>query len=361
MKARRASRCRDAIPGSPVGETSSVIRRTLLVGTDDLTIARGALVCRDLPISAAAGPASIRRGTPVDDVLLTTLARQPGTRLTVVLPEEGELAQGDASLRFARAIVGSGLVVDAPHQGQCIVRAETAGVLRVQPNRVVQINRLATILLATALDGRVVDAGDTVAVVKATQLWTPAPDLHRSLSAAGAEPVLRLARFTLRQAAFLAGPRLRPANVAAASENLRGLLSSYGLTLATQRVDDDPEAISRAYRACVNDTVEMVLVGGSIALDPGDPFLVALDSIGARLVCRGAPVDPGTMFWVANVGSTIFFGLASCELYGRRSVLDLLLPYAAAGEPITQDLLAELGYGGLLEHTLDARHRPRSS
>ena len=53
-----------------------------------------------------------------------------------------------------------------------------------------------------------------------------------------------------------------------------------------------------------------------------------------------------------------FFGLASCELYGRTSVLDLMLPYALAREPITAPLLAQLGYGGLLGNTMRARRRP---
>ncbi|MGH2460812.1 MAG: hypothetical protein ACRDIY_18300, partial [Chloroflexota bacterium] len=64
-----------------------------------------------------------------------------------------------------------------------------------------------------------------------------------------------------------------------------------------------------------------------------------------------------TMFWVADAGRTLFLGLASCELYGRRSVLDLVLPYAAAKEPISASLLADLGHGGLLEQTFAARRR----
>jgi hypothetical protein len=73
------------------------------------------------------------------------------------------------------------------------------------------------------------------------------------------------------------------------------------------------------------------------------------------VICRGAPIDPGTMFWVAYVGKTACFGLASCEMYGRLSILDLILPYALAGEPITPGLVADLGYGGLLQQTYAAR------
>ncbi|HVC32715.1 MAG TPA: hypothetical protein VNL16_04320 [Chloroflexota bacterium] len=335
-----------------------MIRRTLTIGVDDLSSARGALVCRDLPISTAAGPASIRRGTLVDAALCLTLAKQAGAQIAVVLPEPGELAQSEASHQFAHAVVGPGLTVDPPHQGQCVIHATTRGLVRVCPTSVVRINRRGAILFATALDGRVVAEGDTVAIVKAADLWTASDSLTRSLRAARTTPVLRVAPFAARKAAFLAGERIRPRNFTAAAENLRGLLAGFSVELAlTQRVADDPSAIADAYRRCLDEGVEIILVGGSIALDPGDPFLVALERIEAELACRGAPIDPGTMFWVAHAGPAVVFGLASCELYGRQSILDLLLPYAVAKEPIDRALLAELGYGGLLDQTLRARQR----
>lgn len=335
-----------------------MIRRTFTVGIDDLTAAIGALVCRDLPLATGPGPASIRRGTVVDDALCTTLAKHPGARLEVVVSEHDEVEQGEASLRFARAIVGNGLTIDPPHQGQCVVRATTAGVLRVCSRQVARVNRRGTILLVTALDGRVVEKADTAAIIKAAQLWTPVADLERCRRVAGPRPLFRVAPFTARLAGFLAGSRIRPANFAMATENLRGLLGSFGVDLVTaQRIPDDVPSIVAAYRQCLDQGAEIILIGGSIVLDPQDPFVVALEEVRATLECRGAPIDPGTMFWVAYARSTVFFGLASCELYGRRSILDLVLPYAVAREPVTQALLADLGYGGLLDQTFSARRK----
>ena len=339
-----------------------MIRRTVIMGVDELESVRGALVCRDLPITTAAGPASIRRGAVVDEALWATLSTQPGAQLDLVLPEPGELAQGDASWQFARAIGGAGIAIDPPHQGQCIAHAATNGVLRVRAAGVARVNRRETILLATALDGRVVEEGDTVAVVKASRLWTSADDLDRCRRVVGADPVLRVAPFVVHRAALLAGPRIRQANFSLASDNLRDLLARFGVELGlAERIGDDPSSIADAYRRCLDEGAEIVLIGGSIVLDPEDPYIVALDRVDGDIVSRGAPIDPGTMFWVAYARSAVFFGLASCELYGRRSVLDLLLPYAVAREPVTRGLLAELGYGGLLEQTFDARrpsHQP---
>ena len=333
-----------------------MIRRTLVVGTDDLASAHGGLFCRDLSISTPDGSLSIRRGTPLDDRLSAALASQIGTRVEVVLPEPGELAQENASERFARAVIGPGLTVERPHQGQCIIHSATTGVLRVSADRVVRINRQGIILLATALDGRLVSPGDTVAIVKAAHLWTPAERLEEILRTVGPEPILRTAGFTAQTAAFVAGPRIRPRNVQAADQNLRALLAPFGIELATTiRCTDEPADIAAIYQRLIDQQTDLIFVAGSIVLDPADPFLLALEHVGAILTCRGAPIDPGTMFWAARAASSLILGLASCELYGRRSILDLLLPYAAAREPIDQNLLAELGYGGLLDQTFSAR------
>jgi hypothetical protein len=237
-----------------------------------------------------------------------------------------------------------------------IVHAARPGVARIRGDMVRQINARRAVLVASALDGRVVETGDAVAVVKAAGLWLSGADLAGTLDLIAEPAAVRVAAFRARRAGFLAGPRTRVGNIDVAAGNLRVALARFGTDLVEIRqIDDDPAAIATAYREMVDSGIEIILIAGSIVLDPGDPFLVALSSAGGRTTCLGAPIDPGTMFWVGYLENTALLGLASCEMYGRISVLDLVLPYAAAGEAITSDLLAELGYGGLLDQTFGAR------
>jgi hypothetical protein len=286
-----------------------------------------------------------------------SLTRQPGLRLEVVQPEPGEVTQPEASRLIAEAVTGSGLVAEPPHQGQVLVRAAIDGLLRVRGSGVVEANALGAVLLVTALDGRRVTVGKAVALVKAASLWVGLAELDRTRVKIGDSPLLHVAPFVVREAAFLAGPNVRKANVTAAAASLGRTLGRFNTSLiAAEQVMDDPPAIASAYHRLQHAGAEVILIGGSIVLDPGDPFLVAVELLGGEIVCRGAPVDPGTMFWVARVGSGILLGLASCEMYGRLSVLDLILPFALARETITPELFAELGYGGLLEQTYRARN-----
>ncbi len=335
-----------------------MLRLSLTIGTDDLDLADGALVCRDLSLPSANNASTIRRGTVVDGALRKTLSRYPGLQLDVVCPEPGDIEQPTASRLVAEALAADGIQLESPHQGQVIVRALRDGLLRVRGDVIIRLNALGTFLVATALDGRLVAAGDTIAVVKAARLWMASNDVTLAIEAARPGDVLRVAPFSLRRAAFVVGSRVRAGGVRGAIESLGRTLAAYGTELAeTVRVSDEPAEIASTLEDLARRGTEIVLVAGSIVLDPGDPFIVGLESLRARITVRGAPIDPGTMFWVAYVGEMVVFGLASCEMYGRLSVLDLTLPYALAREEIDVTLLSELGYGGLLDQTFSARRR----
>lgn len=333
-----------------------MIRLTLTVGQDDLAAHAGAVLCRDLAVQTPRGHATIRRGTVLDPALEARLRAEAGLRLSIVMPEPGEIAQGEASRQIAQAIIGDGVEAEEPHQGQVVIRAATDGLLRVNRAGVESVNQRGTVLLVTSIDGRLINAKDVVAVVKPATLWIPSAEVNQAIQAAGDAALLRVARFTARRAAFLAGERIRPANFDLAAPNLTRIVERFGASLThAEQLTDDIDTIAAAYRAQVRAGVEVVLVAGSILLDPQDPYLVALQEVGGHLIIRGAPIDPGTMFWVGQIGPTVFLGLASCELYGRLSILDLILPFVIADEPITQGLFAALGYGGLIEQTQAAR------
>uniref|UniRef100_A0A7C1X0H8 Uncharacterized protein n=1 Tax=Thermomicrobium roseum TaxID=500 RepID=A0A7C1X0H8_THERO len=321
----------------------------------DEPIPEGAVLRRDVVVHAD-GRQQFRRGVPLTEVL-TRGVLPSGTRLPIAAPEEGELEQHVASQRIAEAIAGPGTSLDAPHQGQVNVRAAQLGVVRVDTRRLERLVRSGHALVATVLDGRVADAGEVIAIAKAPALFVPERALARALAALGHVPLVRVAPFRRRRVALLAGERVRPAAVDVAVRALSEKLQRLGAVL--ERVErlahDEPATIAERITAWRQTGTEFVLTAGSIMLDPDDPFLRALRRLGARMTVRGAPVDPGTMFWVAYLDGLPVFGLASCEMYGRISVFDLALPYALADERLDRALFAQLAHGGLLADTQLAR------
>jgi len=316
-----------------------------------------AILCRDLTATVDGKQVTVRRGATLAEAQ-ERLGPRPDLRATVLLPGPDDMTQPDASLALAKAVAGPGLTLEGPHQGQVNVRAEQFGLLRVDSDRVYRLNRTNAALVATAFDGRVTQPGDTVAIVKAPRLVMAKRLLNRALAVVEGGPILRVAPFTVRAISLIAGTRIRPTNLQVASEQLRNKLAQFQAELVeVVHLDTDaPATIAAIYQRLLQAGSEVLLVAGSIVLDPQDPFLVAARRLRAQFVCRGAPVDPGTMFWAATFGTVPAFGLASCEMYGRTSILDLVLPYALAREPLTPALFAGFGYGGLLNETMVVRH-----
>ena len=316
----------------------------------------GAVLCRDLTLQTDNGRVSLRRGTPLTEALERIPDSAGDTELHLLVPDEDDITQEAASEQIARALVGSGLQSTEPHQGQVDLRAATTGVLRIDAEAVIRLNKTGLTLIATALDGRVVEPDETVAIVKASELLVSAAAIQQAMEGIDRSPVIHVRPFTRKRVALLAGDRIREQNLNVSSKHLAAGLERYGAELSeVRKIPDDPAGIAATYREMLEADIELILVAGSIVLDPEDPYLTAIEQIDATLVRRGAPIDPGTMFWVARKDDVHVFGLASCEMYGKLSIIDLFLPYALAGETIDDSLISRLGYGGLLNDTHIAR------
>ncbi len=325
-------------------------------GKDVLERYPGAVLCRDLSVEHGGKRHTIRRGTPIETALAQLKPEQNEVDLHLLVPEEGDITQEEASQQLARAFSGDGLDPAEPHQGQVDVRSGVFGILRVDADAVMQANRTGNALIATALDGRVVEPGETVAIIKAPELLMASDAVQDVAAGLSSSPAIRVVPFARTRVALIAGDRIREANLKVSSKHLAAGLERYGADLVdVRKIRDETGVIAETYRELVDSGVELVLIAGSIVLDPEDPYLEALERVNATLVRRGAPIDPGTMFWVAMKDDLPFFGLASCEMYGRLSIIDLFLPYALADQPIDNALISRLGYGGLLIDTHEAR------
>ena len=85
-----------------------------------------------------------------------------------------------------------------------------------------------------------------------------------------------------------------------------------------------------------------------MSVDPDDRTPLAIKNSGANIVTYGAPVLPGAMFLLSYMedGRPVC-GLPGCVMYARRTIFDLVLPYLLADVPVTREMLAGLGNGGL--------------
>ena len=126
-------------------------------------------------------------------------------------------------------------------------------------------------------------------------------------------------------------------------------MAEYGCELMGHEIsDDDHERITACIHKLLDAGAEMVLCTGGMSVDPDDKTPLAIKNTGANIISYGAPVLPGAMFLLSYMddGRPVC-GLPGCVMYAKRTIFDIVLPFLLADEPVTADMLAGLGNGGL--------------
>lgn len=330
------------VPGREVdpGLAGSVLARDIVVGRERWS--KGRRLSADDLVSLAAPGA-------VD---------QPSVPLLVLDP--GEIHEDDAALSLARLVAGEGLTLHGPVQSRVDLRAAAPGVLHVRIGELERLNRIDPLEVFTAFDGTIVEAGDLVASVKV------APHVVEDvlLEAAGlrtrdgARPIVWVAPFVARRVAVIVKESVRPSARERFEASVRAKVESLGseivaLVYVADNSDAVREALARATRG--PRRADVVLTAGGRSTDPDDPFFVALDELGGRVVRRGVPAHPGSMLWLGELGRSAVLGLPTCGAYSKATAADLVLPRLLTGERPSARLVAPLGHGGIL--TRDQRFR----
>lgn len=274
--------------------------------------------------------------------------------------EEGMVHEDDAARRMAALVAGSGTRTSgAPSEGKINVLADRDGVLLVDSARLAAVNSVDEVMVATRRGGFPVREGDLLAGTRVIPLVIAEEQLARAESAAGSEPLVRVAPYLLRTAAVIA----TGSEVAAGliedrfTPVMQEKLAAYGIeTVIRATPGDDRRDVTAAIGEARAAGVDLVMCTGGMSVDPDDNTPGAIRASGARVVTYGAPVLPGAMLLVGyfdepagerGARTVPVLGVPGCAMYSKATVLDLVLPRVAAGVPLTKADLVGLGEGGL--------------
>jgi Probable molybdopterin binding domain len=323
----------------------------------------GAVLARDLSVGGTRWAKGRRLDAEDLDALAAATAEAVGAgSVTVLVMEGGDLHEDEAALRLADAVRGPGLERRGPHESRVDLVAEAAGVLHVRSREVELLDRIDPLEVFTALDGSVVSAGQLVASVKVAPHVVAASVVDRgiAITRGGRRPLVWVAPFVPMRVGVLVKESLRAADRTRFERSVRDKVESLGSTIVRfDYLPDESAAVETALASMTNgpssEAVDVVLTAGGRSTDPSDPFFVALEGVGGRLIRRGVPAHPGSMLWLGRVRKTAVLGLPTCGAYSKATAADLLLPRLLTGEPPSLRTVSRLGHGGIL--TRDMRFR----
>lgn len=328
------------------------------VGVDRLV---GWVLCHD--VRGGDGKLAVRKGEIVDTASarrLVALAGAGRDEVHLLEMEPGDLHEDVAGERLAAAAAGPGLRIRDSSGGQWALVAVSRGLVRVGVDALAAVNGLEGISVYTLYDGQVVDAGEVVAKAKVTPLVIPEGVVREAEARAGAAGGLVTVRaFRPLRVAAVAPASLEPKARARFEAALREKLAWFGAMLADLAfVEADGTELATTVEGALRRGAQLVVAAGANALDPLDPVFAALERLGGRLLRRGVPAHPGSLLWLAFLGSTPVLGMPSCGMFSQATLFDLLLPRLLAGEAVGAGELAAFGHGGLLSREMAFRFPP---
>lgn len=312
-----------------------------------------------VPVRDASGRVVVEKGTSLSDADRVTLATAVWDHLHLIRCDAGDLIEGEAGIRLARAAAGAGVEVAGMSRGQWPLRARWRGILEVDAATLGTLNTNADLSVYTLFDGQVVDSGEVVGCAKVIPFVVPGCDLEtveRLIAAQGAPVSVR--GFTPHRVAAVVMEGLGDGARVRFAETIAEKVHWFGGQLdqvdyVAPEVPSVRDAIERAGR-----TAHLIVVAGTRAMDPLDPAFVALDGLGARLVRRGMPAHPGSLCWIARLGEGWVLGLPSCGVLSQATIFDLVFTWLFADMAITPERLASVGHGGLLTRDMAYRFPP---
>jgi hypothetical protein len=273
-----------------------------------------------------------------------------------VILEASDVHEDDAGARLAAAVAGPGLNVHGPKFSRYNLVANSKGLLRVDADALLRLNRLPGVAIFTLVDRLPVVPGTIVTGVKVTPVAIAEETVQAAEEIAAAGPVVQVAPFRPLRVGVITteGPDWRVRDRFQASVDQK--IGWYGGSVMGFRdLEPQANAIAAEIDRLAGEGADLVLAAGGSTIDPLDPTLRALDLAGAEIVRFGAPAHPGSMFWLAYRDELPIFNLASCSMFSKSTIADVVLPWIMTGERVEPDTLAALGFGGLLDRGMGFR------
>ena len=321
-----------------------------LIKTED---AVGHVLCHDMTqiIKDQYKDARFRKGHVVTEEDIPVLLSMGKEHLYVWEMTPGMVHENDAAERMAALCGKVNMNWSEVKEGKIELTAACDGLFRVNSEKLIAVNSVEDVMIATRKGNTAVRKGDKLAGTRVIPLIIPEEKLQAAEAAAGDTPLLELLPYTKKTAAIIAtgGEAQKGLIQDTFTPVVKDKLAAYGIeTLAVTYSGDGVENVADAIAEARKTGADIILCTGGMSVDPDDNTPGGIKASGARIVTYGAPVLPGAMFLLGYYeDGTVVMGLPGCVMYAGATIFDLALPRIAAGMEMTRADFAAMGEGGL--------------
>ncbi len=324
-----------------------------LIRTED---AIGHVLCHDITqiIKGVTKDAVFRKGHVVTEEDIPVLLSVGKENLYVWEKDETMLHEDEAAKMLYEICAGDHMHGSDIKEGKIELIADVDGLLKIDRKRLLAVNSLGEMMIASRHGDFPVCQGDKLAGTRVIPLVIEKEKMKAARQAAGPEPIFSILPYQKKKYGI----------VTTGSEVFKGRIQDTFSPVIREKmaefpseeigqiyVDDEKEHILEAIMELLERGADLIICTGGMSVDPDDRTPGAIMDTGARIVTYGAPVLPGAMMLVSyyeREGKRIpILGLPGCVMYAKRTIFDLVLPRIMADDEITKEDIAEFGEGGL--------------
>jgi molybdenum cofactor cytidylyltransferase len=313
-------------------------------------------------IAGANGQRLLRKGRPLTEEDLEKLRTRGRRSVYVAEIEPDDVEENEAARRVAEAICGPALHITGIGSGRANLLADAVGVLRIDVDRLVQINECNGITLATSVTHTPVHPHQIVATVKIIPYAVPEATVNRVEAISNeSSSIVRVDTLPSHSVGMiLSGSTSMHEKLVADFAPLRDRIEKLGSSVTRTdfvALEDESDEVTLAsmLKQQLASGIRMILLAGETAImDDQDILPRAVERAGGHVESVGAPVDPGNLLMVAYIEDVPIVGAPGCARSRKTNIVDRILPRLLVGDKLTRRDIVELGHGGLLQ---DVRER----
>jgi len=313
----------------------------------------GHVLCHDITRIArgVSKGTAFRKGHIVREEDIPALLALGKENLYVWEEQQAMLHENEAANILYTICAGNHMHPSEVKEGKIEVIADCDGLLLVDTEKLLAINSLGNMMIATRHSGFPVKKGDKLAGTRIIPLLIEKEKMQKARDIGGRQPLLALKSFIPKKCGIVTtGSEVFHGRIKDTfTPVIEAKLAEYGAKVCEKTVlSDDAKAITNALVSMIQNGAEMVICTGGMSVDPDDRTPQAIRNTGADIVTYGTPVLPGAMLMLAYYQSIIpVVGLPGCVMYAKRTVFDIVLPKLLTDVPITAEWVSALGHGGL--------------
>lgn len=322
-----------------------------LIKTED---AVGHVICHDMTmiVKDKIKDAVFRKGHIVKEEDIPVLLSIGKDHLYVWEKDENMLHEDEAAVILADACQGEHMERSQPKEGKIEIKAAKDGLLCIDTERLLAINSMEQMMIATIHNYTYVKKGAKLAGTRIIPLVIEKEKMDKVKEIAGSEnPLLTILPLVRKTVGIVTtGNEVFYGRIQDTfTPVIREKMAKYGVEVVGHKiVGDDQDGITAAIKELKEDGAQMILCTGGMSVDPDDRTPSAIRNSGAKIVSYGAPVLPGAMFLLGYFqDGTPIMGLPGCVMYAKATIFDIVLPRVLADIKVSRRDLAVLGHGGL--------------